>query len=458
MKIYFILLALFAIACESTTGNAQENLETRDAVTGLDTPWEILWGPDDNIWFTERYGRISKADPETGEVTELLNIDNIVFEDGERGLMGMVLHPDFENSPFVYIAYNTGTNNENTEIVLAKLTYDGNKLTDLQVILDGIQGWWNHDGSRLWILEDNTILMTIGDAAKQDRAQDNSNLNGTIIRVHLDGSIPDDNPITDSPIYIYGSRNAQGLVVHDGIIYSSEHGPDTDDELNIIEAGRNYGWPNVRGFCDTPAEKSFCEENDVVEPIAAWTPTLAVAGIDFYDHDLIKEWNNSILVTSLKSATLVQLKLDDSKRKVVEENHYFRGEFGRLRDVCISPDGRLFIATSNKDGRGAPKPQDDRIIEIQPRSSSVEDDKGELFQISPNPVKENLKIDLREPSSFFSIKIFDQSGKIVYETHAPKSRFEWNLIDTNGNICSNGLYNVVLFGDEIISKKLLIQK
>jgi glucose/arabinose dehydrogenase len=453
--LYFIILSLLLFSCESNNVNAQDEFETRDAITGLDTPWEILWGPDDHIWFTERYGRISKADPETGDVQELFVIDN-VFENGERGLMGMVLHPDFENNPFVYVAYNTGSNNENTEIVLARLTYDGEKLSDLQVILDGIQGWWNHDGSRLWILEDNTLLMTIGDAAKQDWAQDNSNLNGTIIRINLDGSIPDDNPIEGSRIYIYGSRNAQGLVVHDDIIYSSEHGPDTDDEVNIIYPGRNYGWPQVRGFCNTPSEQEFCEANNVVEPIAAWTPTLAVAGIDFYDHDLIEQWNNSILVTSLKAGTLVQLKLDESATEVVEEKHFFKGQFGRLRDVCVSPDGRLFIATSNRDGRGAPKPQDDRIIEIKPKSTSVDSDKGSLFDMYPNPADDNVMIN--NYGDFSQVKIFDQSGNLVREFNNSFNKINWDLKDNSGKICSNGLYNVVLFGNEIISKKLIINR
>jgi hypothetical protein len=176
------------------------------------------------------------------------------------------------------------------------------------------------------------------------------------------------------------------------------------------------------------------------------------------DHDLIEQWNNSILVTSLKASRLVQLKLDPTGKTVVDEKHYFNGQFGRLRDVCISPDGRLFIATSNKDGRGSPAAQDDRIIEIKPKASSVNTDKGELFNISPNPASEKINIQINSINNTSIVKIFDQSGNIVREFDKINNFFQWDLMDTNGNICSNGLYNVVLFGDEIISKKLLIQK
>lgn len=451
-----ILILALLISCSNENIEAQDNFKYRDAVTGLDTPWEILWGPDGYIWFTERYGRISRANPETGEVQELYTIEN-VFEDGERGLMGMVLHPDFENNPYVYVAYNTGQDNASTEIVLSRLTFDGEKLTDLQVILDKIQGWWNHDGSRLWILEDNTMLMTIGDAAKAETAQDLSNLNGTIIRINLDGSIPEDNPIPDSRIFIYGSRNAQGLVVHNGIIYSSEHGPDTDDEVNIIEAGRNYGWPNVRGFCDTPAEIIFCEANNAKEPLAAWTPTLAVAGIDFYAKNLFPELNNSLLVTSLKAGKLVQLKLDETGKNLHEEITLINNQFGRLRDICIAPDGRIFISTSNKDGRGAPAAQDDRIIEITPKSSSVNDEGNNLI-VFPNPAKSAVNFKFQNAAEIRKINIYDIQGRLIKNFDDINESMSWNLTDENDNICPNGIYNAVIFGSGIISQKLLINR
>ena len=185
-----------------------------------------------------------------------------------------------------------------------------------------------------------------------------------------DGTIPEDNPIPGSYIWTWGHRNPQGLVISPaGIMYSSEHGPSSDDELNIIEKGRNYGWPNVKGFCDDVTEGSFCADSNVFEPIAAWTPTLAVAGTDFYPHPAIPEWQNSLLVTSLKASRLVALKLSEDGRTVQQEDAYFDNWFGRLRDICVSPDGRVFLAVSNRDGRGTIRSGDDRIIEIAARHS-----------------------------------------------------------------------------------------
>ena len=137
-----------------------------------------------------------------------------------------------------------------------------------------------------------------------------------------------------------------------------------DDEVNIIEKGRNYGWPNVEGFCDEPTESQFCADSNVVEPIAAWTPTLAVAGTDFYHHGAIPEWQNSLLVTSLKASSVAALKLSADGRSVITEEIFFEDWFGRLRDICISPDGRVFLAVSNRDGRGTVHAGDDRIVEI----------------------------------------------------------------------------------------------
>lgn len=414
---YFILLIMFLLltACnEENQINAQDGLITKDIVTNLDTPWEILWGPDGYIWMTERYGRISRVNPNTGELTELITVDE-VFEDGERGMLGMVLHPDFENNPYVYVSYtyHPGT----TVVKTVRYTYNGSTLESPVTIIDNIKGAWNHDGSRLWIDDDLKLYMTTGDAAVAELAQDTSNLNGNLLRMNLDGSIPDDNPFPNSYIYSYGSRNAQGLVFANGKIYSSEHGPANDDEVNIFVAGGNYGWPNVMGYCDSPAEMDFCEEHNVIEPIAAWTPTLAVAGLDYYNHDFIPDFNNSLLLTTLKASRLVQLKLNAEGDEVINEQHLYTGEFGRLRDLCISPDGRLFIATSNRDGRGNPADVDDRIIEIIPESTDINNIDNGSIDISPAPSNGNININIRNPKYLGgSITIYNYEGKKLYHS------------------------------------------
>ncbi len=368
MKTLFIFTAFIIFTGYHTEVRAQffigsTEVDTNSVATNLDTPWEILWGPDDFIWFTERSGRISRLDPETGAHSVLLTISE-VHEESESGLMAMVLHPDFVNQPYLYVVYtylDSGVIKER----LVRYTYLSQTLTSPLILIDEVPGSNRHDGSRLVIDSNLKLFMTTGDATDQMLPQNLNSLNGKVLRLNLDGSVPDDNPISGSYIWSWGHRNAQGLVIApSGIIYSSEHGPSTDDELNIIEKGRNYGWPTVRGFCNTPTESQFCADSNVVEPIAVWTPTLAVAGTDFYHQGVIAEWQNSLLVTSLKASELTALKLSEDGQTVVEQASHFQDWFGRLRDVCVSPDGRVFLAVSNRDGRGDSRAGDDRIVEI----------------------------------------------------------------------------------------------
>jgi mono/diheme cytochrome c family protein len=165
-----------------------------------------------------------------------------------------------------------------------------------------------------------------------------------------------------------GHRNIQGLVYGtNGTLYSSEHGDAIEDELNIIKKAGNYGWPNVEGFCSTEEEKAFCAGKQVMEPLRAWTPVVAPAGMDYYASDAIPEWKNSILLTTLKTESLRVLKLNGTGDKVLSESIYLDHQFGRLRDLCVSPAGDVYVATSNRDwnpGEGYPKKGDDRIVRI----------------------------------------------------------------------------------------------
>jgi glucose/arabinose dehydrogenase len=344
-------------------------VDTNTIITGLDTPWEILWGPDNMIWMTEREGRVSRIDPETGHREVLLDLTGTVVEGSENGMLGLVLHPNFmhPDSQFVYLVYTYYTTANLERLV--RYTFDSDTLRDELILLDHIPASYYHIGSRVIILPDRTLLMSTGDAGSASYALDTNLLQGKFLRLNLDGSVPDDNPFPGSYVWSLGHRNPQGLFRSpDGIIYSSEHGPSNDDEVNIIEKGRNYGWPEVQGFCDLPAEQAYCTANNVREPVAAWTPTLAVCGIDYYDHDAISEWKHSILMVTLKEADLRVLQLNDSGDSILSEQVFFNNEFGRLRDICMSPDGRIFLATSNQDGRANspfPVQGDDRIVEVR---------------------------------------------------------------------------------------------
>lgn len=388
-------------------------IDTTSILLGLDTPWEIRWGTDDEIWFTERYGRVSRFDPESKELTVLLTID-AVHEQSEAGLLGMAFHPDFPETTYVYLVYNYFEDSRIKER-LVRYNYTGSELVSEEILMDDIGGSGNHNGSRLEFGPDGKLYMTTGDAVNASLAQDPESLNGKILRINPDGSIPSDNPYDSSYVYTLGHRNPQGLVfAPSGILYSSEHGPASDDELNIIEEGRNYGWPDVKGFCDGASETDFCNENNVKEPLIAWTPTLAVAGIDYYDDPAIPEWQNSILMTTLKESEFMVMNLSGDGSSVMNDVYHFDNWWGRLRDICISPDGRVFIATSNRDGRGDVQPGDDRIIEIKAVFDPVGINLHEKnIRIFPNPVKGDF-INIDNPYSREAIiKIYDLSGKLL---------------------------------------------
>ncbi|MBS1576980.1 MAG: PQQ-dependent sugar dehydrogenase [Bacteroidetes bacterium] len=350
-RIYLFILALPLFAtfyCKKpdkksdTPGSAE--IKDSVLVSGLNFPWEILWGPDNFIWMTERNGKISRINPETGELIPVLTISEVV-SNGEGGLLGMVLHPDFNTNPQVFVVYDYN-NGSNYQEKVVRYTYNGTTLIDPQTVIDNIHASNIHNGSRLLITGDKLFVST-GDASDQSLPQNTSAVNGKILRLNLDGSIPADNPFANNPVWSYGHRNPQGLVYANGILYSSEHGPDTDDEINIIEKGRNYGWPDVKGFCNESGEQSFCSANNVKEPINAWTPTIATSGLDYYNSDFIPQWKNSLLVATLKNQRLMQLKLDDAHTSVTETKEFFTSSYGRMRDICISPEGKVYICTSN---------------------------------------------------------------------------------------------------------------
>ena len=345
-----ISLALFSTCKKNSKGDTDEPVKdatlTDNVLTqGLSFPWEILYGPDNQLWITERGGKVSRVNPADGKVTLVAKLTDVVSQ-GEGGLLGMVLHPDFNTTPEVFVAYNYNKNGVYTKKVV-KFTYSGGTLTNPVVLIDNVPAAVNHNGTRLAISPDKKLFITSGDAATASRAQDQNNMAGKIQRINLDGSIPADNPNPGSSLWSYGHRNPQGLVFVGDRLYSSEHGNTTDDEVNVIKKGRNFGWPNVEGFCATGSEPSFCTLNNVVEPIFAWSPTIAPSGIDYYNNDAIPQWKNSLLLAVLKDSELLQLKLNAAGDKVDVVNTFYKNTYGRMRDVAISPTGDVYIITSN---------------------------------------------------------------------------------------------------------------
>jgi aldose sugar dehydrogenase len=327
-------------------------VETSTLYTTSDPPWEMKYGPGDSLWMTTKNGKVFRIHPVTGAATLLLDYSGNVYTGGEAGMLGMTFHPDFLANPYVYIVYtypNGGSNQER----LSRFTYTGGVLTGETILIDNIAANTAHNGSRLLILSDNTLLMSTGDALNTSSPQNTGSLNGKILRINLDGSIPADNPIAGNRLYSFGHRNAQGLMLHaNGKVYSTEHGPNNNDEFQIIEKGRNYGWPNVVGFCDDdiPGETAFCAANNVKEPLASWNPapagTWAPSDLIWYSHPSIPEFQNSFLVAFLKTQKLRSIRINAAGEPITSQTDYFVNQWGRLRDITAGPDGSIYIVTN----------------------------------------------------------------------------------------------------------------
>jgi len=394
-----------------TVGNT--TLQVREVIGNLDIPWEIKWGYDGFIWMTERPGIVSRVNVETGEKNIILDIQNSVYSgNNEAGLLGMEFHPEFSTNHILFMTYTFIQGNQIKER-LSSFTYNINSetLENEQILLNNINGYTTHIGSRILALEDLTILISTGDAQDQPASQDVDELTGKILRMDISennfGGIPADNPIPNSYVWSWGHRNAQGLeLAPNGIIYSSEHGPTTDDELNILVPNRNYGWPYVQGFCDEPTETEFCEQNNVVEPLVNWTPTIAPSDIIWYDHPAIPEFQNTLLMTVLKNKMLVRFEFSEDGQSVTNETEFFQYEWGRLRDICVSPDGKIYLATN---GNSWPSQPPNEIIELSNANYNVD--------VTEIKSKANKKIK----------KYFDLLGKTI--TYPTKSGIYLILFD-----------------------------
>ncbi len=337
-------------------------IDVEVVATGLNTPWAIDFAPDGRIFITERPGRVRII--ENGQLLDEPWITIDIARGGESGLLGLALDPQFEQTRFVYLAYTYPDEDGRLKNRLVRLRDDplrGKGELDI-ILVDGVPGASNHDGGRVRFGPDDKLYWTMGDAQTADRAQDLSSLNGKILRLNTDGTVPVDNPFPDSLIYSYGHRNPQGLAWQPGTgrLYSTEHGPSGfqgsgQDEVNYIEAGRNYGWPIITG------EKV---QEGMVSPLiqSGSSETWAPGGAAFV---VGGAWDGSLLFVGLRGQGLYRLIVDiNEPDKVLSFERLLSGEYGRLRDVAQGPDGAIYILTSNRDGRGSPAEDDDRVLRL----------------------------------------------------------------------------------------------
>ena len=349
-------------------------LEIRVLTENLVHPWDMTWGPEGWIWITEAGGFIKKLNPKTQEIKLMHQFADVHETKNNPGIYSLAFHPDFKNQPYFFVHYQT----EHEVTKLIRFVYDPSteKLSDRNDIIPHIIGNESHNGSRIIFTEDHKIMFSVGDAYTTDRAQDTSLLNGSILRLNIDGSVPDDNPFPGNLIWSYGHRNPQGMAyTATGNLYSVEHGPANDDELNRIVKGGNYGWPEIKGKANLRSEKRKSKRASYIQPLISWTPTVAPNGMIYYNHDAIPEWKNSLLVTFLKKGKgkigqrVGVYHLDKWGKITGQFEDIFVKKYGRLRAITQSPDGRIFIATSNNEksgnGKKSIRPNDDRVLELR---------------------------------------------------------------------------------------------
>ena len=429
-------------------------------ITGLDVPWEIICHDDGYLWMTERKGIVSRVNLSTGVKSMLLDITALVTQQSESGLLGMALHPDFENHPEVFLAY-TYTASGNIRERIVKYTYSQGILENEQILLNDIPGNSTHNGCRLLILPDNTLLASTGDAQNLSLPQNTSSVNGKILRMHFDGSIPEDNPFPGSLVYSFGHRNPQGMTLlpNDAVLVS-EHGASTDDEIQLLFEERNYGWPNVEGFCNTSTEITFCQNNDVVEPLIAYTPTIAPSDLVFYANPNFPEWDQCALLTVLKNKELRALKLNGEFNQITSDISYLKNRFGRLRDIAIGPDKEIYLATNGVSWANT-DPNTHSIIRITPLSATSADKINKAqnaISVYPNPARTEITIHFSDDFSIAGhhLKLINSSGQLVYQQQVTQYHLNINL---NGR-APKGLYFLHLINPEqktIVVKKIVLE-
>jgi aldose sugar dehydrogenase len=325
--------------------------------TRLAIPWALAFAPDGRLFLTERPGRVRILQDGSLVPQAALTVAD-VFTTGESGVMGLALHPSFASNHLLYLVY-TATGRNGAVARLVRYREVAGILGEAAVLLDEVPAANIHNGSRVRFGPDGRLYVTFGDAASPSRAQDLASLNGKILRLAEDGTTPADNPF-NSPVWSWGHRNPQGLDWHPatGDLFETEHGQTGNDEINVIDRGRNYGWPVIEGS----ETRSGMET-----PLRAFSPSVAPSGASFYRGNAFPAFRNDLFVATLRGETLLRVRLDTANpRRVAWVERLLEHRFGRLRDVVSGPDGFLYLVTNNRDGRGTPAADDDRLLRLVP--------------------------------------------------------------------------------------------
>lgn len=330
---------------EQQTKNQKEAPKVAIYAQNLEVVWALAFLPNGDLLATERKGTVNLID-RSGNVKKIFTVDN-VLQTGESGLHGITIHPDFSENQFVYLYYTYRGNGDNTLNRVSRFKFDGTTFSDEKIIVDAIPGAVFHDGGRIKFGPDGFLYITAGDALNPSLSQDTNSQAGKILRVTDEGNPAPGNPF-GTRVWSYGHRNPQGIAWDkDGHLWETEHGQSQTDEFNLIEPGKNYGWPTITGDQkQTGMESPILQSGD-----DTWAP----AGAAFLD--------GTVFFGGLRGQALYQTKLQGNSATLTV---HFKDEFGRIRDVVVGPDGFLYLTTSNHDGRGSPAAGNDKILRINP--------------------------------------------------------------------------------------------
>lgn len=377
MRLYslFVLAILVAFGCSQppagrgageVASSPQSGIQFKveKVVGGLEVPWSIVWAPDGRMIFTERAGRVRVF--ENGALRpQPLFVVTDVEQTGETGLMSVALHPQFSTNKFIYLSYGYGNRGSRVRVVRYREAPEG--FVDRKVIIEDIPAAQFHAGCRIRFGPDGKLYITTGDATDRQLAQKLDSIAGKTLRLNDDGTVPQDNPFVGQQnarpeIWSVGHRNAQGLDFQPGsdLMFQTEHGPSGfdgpggGDEVNIVEKGKNYGWPIIH---------HTQTRSGLEAPLLEYTPACAPASGMFYRGSVFPKFKGNYFFGCLRGEMLIRVALDG--RRVLGQEGVVK-EYGRIREVAEGPDGYLYFSTSNKDGRGKPASDDDRIMRIVP--------------------------------------------------------------------------------------------
>lgn len=353
------------IAAGETETTGAVRLKAAKWLTGLEVPWSLAFLPNGNALLTERPGRLRRITDGKLDPNPIYEVSTV--QAGEGGLLGLAVDPRFSENRFIYI-YRTLSSGAANQVERLKLSNDERSATLDQVIVSGIPAGMIHDGGRLRFGPDGKLFITTGETHQPSLSQNPSNLGGKILRINTDGSIPNDNPISDSRVYVEGIRNCEGFDwIRDGLLVVADHGPTGElgltgnDEINIAGPGDNLGWPTIHGCQTRPG---------LITPILSWENAVPPGGLLYYRGSLLKDFAHSVLVATLGSNALYRLVFSVSTNDISLVRHevYFKGQppqgYGRLRDIVQGPDDAIYITTSNCDGRGVCPPDGDVVLRV----------------------------------------------------------------------------------------------